>query len=157
TVPDAAHLGGAPPSAYQQAVSGSCQGQNAISQVNANGSVGCTPTGTGTLTGVTAGTGLTGGGSSGNVNISADETVLQHRLTSGCSTGEALNDIGQNGNPTCFAPPDTTVMTGSSNGNLTASVFLPPSGAGGSANFDNVAGIAPVSGDASNLTVSITA
>jgi hypothetical protein len=154
-VPNAAALGGQPPTAYQARVAGTCSGSNAIAHVNADGSVGCTPTGTGTITGVTAGTGLTGGGTSGNVSLNADTALLQHRLASGCSNGQALSDIDQGGNPTCFTPTSTTQLMGASGGIL-SNAFLPPSGVGQGATESSVEGIVPVAGTISNLRVQVT-
>ena len=55
---------------FQKRVNGSCQPGQSLQAVNADGSVVCqTPAGGGTITGVTAGTGLTGGGGSGNVSL----------------------------------------------------------------------------------------
>lgn len=53
----------------QQRVAGTCPAGQAMHTVNQDGSVACAPVGTGTLTGVMAGAGLTGGGSSGVVPL----------------------------------------------------------------------------------------
>jgi hypothetical protein len=152
-VPDAAHLGGRPPSAFQSRISAACSTGTAISSVGGDGGVGCTPTGSGTITGVTAGTGLSGGGSSGNVNLAADLSVLQHRLTAGCATDQALSDIDASGSPTCFKPASRSQMMGNSGGNLPALAFLPPSGTGSTIIEANASGAVPVNGIASNLVV----
>jgi len=55
----------------------------------------------GDITGVTAGTGLTGGGASGNVNIVADTNVLQSRVTGICPTGQSIRVINPNGTVAC--------------------------------------------------------
>jgi hypothetical protein len=59
------------------------------------------PGSVGTITGVSAGSGLTGGGNSGNVTLSADEAVLQHRLDAGCSSGQAIQSVAQTGASSC--------------------------------------------------------
>jgi hypothetical protein len=59
------------------------------------------PGSVGTITGVSAGSGLNGGGNSGNVTLSADESVLQHRLDGGCQSGQAIQSVGPTGASTC--------------------------------------------------------
>jgi len=51
----------------------------------------------GTIKGVTAGTGLTGGGTSGNVPLSADTNVLQRRVSGAASAGEYIRAINADG------------------------------------------------------------
>src|SRR5205814_1147527 len=82
-------------------VLGACAGHAAISQITVRGAVFCQPIGAGSISGVLAGADLTGGGTSGQVTLSADETKLQRRLTSGCPSGTAIQGIDQTGNPNC--------------------------------------------------------
>lgn len=69
--PGTATLGAAAidPAQIQQRVAGTCPAGQAIRTVNQDGTVVCAATGTGTLTGVTAGDGLTGGGTTGTVPL----------------------------------------------------------------------------------------
>ncbi len=62
--------------------------------------------GTGDITGVTAGTGLTGGGTSGDVTLNADTGYVQRRVSSSCAVGSSIRAINANGTVTC-EPDDT--------------------------------------------------
>jgi len=53
------------------------------------------------LTGVTAGSGLSGGGKSGSVTLSANFSSVQARITGTCSSGTAMGSIGADGSATC--------------------------------------------------------
>jgi len=63
---------------------------------------------TGTLTGVTAGTGLTVGGTATDVTVGANTAVVQARVTQACGAGSSLQAIAANGTGTCVADANTT-------------------------------------------------
>jgi len=67
----------------------------------------------GDITGVTAGTGLTGGGTSGDVNVAADTTFLQRRVGSGCPGGSSIRAIEESGAVECLNDANTTYSAGS--------------------------------------------
>ncbi len=88
-------------SAIQRRVTGTCGVDQAIAAVNGDGTVTCRSVYTGDITGVTAGAGLTGGGTSGTVTVSADTAYLQRRVTATCAAGSSIRAIGATGTVTC--------------------------------------------------------
>jgi len=85
----------------QRRVTGTCGVNSAIRIISSTGTVTCQSVYTGDITGVTAGTGLTGGGSTGTVTVNADTTYLQRRVTGTCAVGSAIRVIGSTGLVTC--------------------------------------------------------
>ena len=90
----------------------------------------------GDITAVTAGTGLSGGGTSGDVSLSADTTYLQRRVSSSCTAGSSIRAIGADGTVTCEtddnAGGDITGVTagtglngGGASGDVTLNVDVP--------------------------------
>lgn len=87
----------------QARVTGTCTTGNYITAIAANGSVTCAADASnpGDITGVTAGSGLTGGGTTGTVALSVDTSVIQARIATACGAGTFMTGVAANGTPTC--------------------------------------------------------
>jgi uncharacterized protein YbdZ (MbtH family) len=61
----------------------------------------------GDVTGVTAGTGLSGGGTSGNLTLNVNTTAIQQRVTGTCAVGSSIKTINSDGTVTCAIHNDS--------------------------------------------------
>ncbi|KAB2910861.1 MAG: hypothetical protein F9K40_01795 [Kofleriaceae bacterium] len=85
----------------------------------------------GDITGVTAGTGLSGGGTTGALTLSVNTSVIQQRVTGTCAVGSAIRAIDAAGAVTCDSGGSatgtllrTSSLTNSCAGNVTFSTTL---------------------------------
>jgi len=88
---------------WQRRVASTCPAGQAISLINQDGTISCIPAGNGDITAVLpmVGSGLTGGGTSGDVSINVDYDILQKRVTSSCAAGSSIRIIYSNGTVGC--------------------------------------------------------
>jgi len=122
----------------QSRISGSCAPGMFVRLVNQDGTVVCDPAGAGSITGVTAGTGLAGGGTSGSVTVSIaaagvgateiNPAQVQSRVSGNCTVGQYVRAVNQDGTVTCVVDTNsggsvTTIATGAglTGGPITAS------------------------------------
>jgi trimeric autotransporter adhesin len=105
-------------SQVQRRISATCASGSSIRTVAQDGSVTCQTDANsgGTLTGVVAGTGLSGGGSTGSVSIAADTSVLQRRVSGICASGSSVRTVNADGTVICQSSGSGTI-TGVTAGN----------------------------------------
>lgn len=100
----------------QSVVTEGCESGSSIREINSDGTVTCEPDdvetggGGGDITEVQAGSGLTGGGESGDVTLSVDTSAIQSRVTGTCEVGTAVRRVNPDGSVTC--EPITKITSG---------------------------------------------
>lgn len=128
----------------QRRVNASCSPGQSIRVIDSSGNVTCEvdDVGTGDITDVTTagGSGLNGGASSGNANLSVDFNTAQRRVTGTCPAGQSIRTIESAGTVICEADDNSggdidgvTANPGLTGGGTSGTVALAPNftGSGG--------------------------
>lgn len=84
-------------------MTGTCAVGSSIRSIATDGSVMCQGDSNsgGTITGVTAGTGLSGGGATGSVTLSVNTSTVQARVSGTCAVGSSVRTINADGSVVC--------------------------------------------------------
>jgi hypothetical protein len=166
-------LEGFDPGTVQRRVTGVCGANTFVTGVNADGTVACGTDGVGSgdITGVTAGTGLSGGGAAGDVTLSVNTAVVQARVTGVCNAGTFVTAVSATGAVTCgndavggvgdITAVNTATGSGLSGGSAAGDVALSIAAGGvttamladGAVNSAKIQDNTVASGDILNLTV----
>ena len=89
------------PTEVQLRVVGTCPAGEYVQEINQDGSVVCDTDAGSDITSVTAGSGLSGGGNSGDVALAIDTGATQVRVVGTCPAGEYVQEINQDGSVVC--------------------------------------------------------
>ncbi len=91
----------------QRRVVGTCGIGQAMRQVDQDGGVQCVslPTDIGDVTAVLAGSGLSGGGSAGDLTLAVNSAAVQTRIGTICTAGNAIRAVAEDGGVTCEPIP----------------------------------------------------
>jgi hypothetical protein len=97
-------------SQVQARVASACPANETIRSINADGTVVCEVDNDsgGDITAVTAGTGLTGGGTTGSVTLAANLSEVQARIAGGCPANQFMRSVNANGTVVCEAVSSTS-------------------------------------------------
>jgi hypothetical protein len=89
----------------QRRITAVCPSGQFMLGVNQDGTVTCAAdaAGSGDITSVAAGAGLTGGGTAGDVTLAVNVASIQQRVTGTCPTGQMMRAVNQDGTVTCAA------------------------------------------------------
>lgn len=118
-------LGPLAPSDVQRRVVGTCSAGNAMMTIDAAGAVTCVAVGTGDITDVVAGSGLSGGAASGSATLAVDGTVQRRGAAPNnmsCPAGQYVNSINASGGAACATDLDTGVNAVTPGAGITASI-----------------------------------